>query len=102
MRRRYVGRTGWELGEVGFGAWAIGADWGKVDDQDTIATLGAALDGGVNFIDTSDVYGDGRSEQLIGRALKSRGGTRPIVATKTRSEERRVGKECRSRWSPDH
>jgi aryl-alcohol dehydrogenase-like predicted oxidoreductase len=82
MRRRHVGRTGWELGEIGFGSWAIGADWGPVNDKDALATVNAALDRGVNFIDTADVYGDGRSEQLIGRALKSRGGERPIVATK--------------------
>jgi len=82
MRTRHVGRTGWDVGEIGFGSWAIGADWGPVNDKDALATLNAALDRGVNFIDTADVYGDGRSEQLIARALKSRRGPRPIVATK--------------------
>ena len=79
---RHVGRTGWDLAEIGFGSWQLGADWGPVSDGDAIATLHAALDGGVNFIDTADVYGDGRSEQLIARALKGRGGARPLVATK--------------------
>ena len=82
MRTRHVERTGWDLAEVGFGSWQLGADWGPVSDSDAIATLHAALDGGVNFIDTADVYGNGRSEQLIARALKGRGGTRPVVATK--------------------
>src|SRR5438128_1860517 len=82
MHKRHVARTGWNLDEIGFGSWAIGADWGPVNDKDALATLNAALDRGVNFIDTADVYGDGRSEQLIGRALKARGGERPIVATK--------------------
>jgi len=82
MRTRHVERTGWDLAEVGFGSWQLGADWGPVSDGDAIATLHAALGGGVNFIDTADVYGDGRSEQLIARALQGRGGTRPLVATK--------------------
>src|SRR5690349_18639762 len=82
MRTRHVGRTGWDLGEIGFGAWSLGADWGPVDEKVAIATLSAALDRGINFIDTADVYGDGRSEQLIARTLKGRSGGRPIVATK--------------------
>jgi aryl-alcohol dehydrogenase-like predicted oxidoreductase len=76
------GRTGRMVSEIGFGAWAIGADWGKVEDGEAIAALQAALDAGVSFIDTADVYGDGRSEQLIARALKERGGERPFIATK--------------------
>ena len=82
MRTRHVGRTGWDLGEIGFGGWALGADWGPVSDKDAADTLNAALDSGVNFIDTADVYGDGRSEQRIARTLKARGGSKPIVATK--------------------
>jgi aryl-alcohol dehydrogenase-like predicted oxidoreductase len=82
MRYRRLGRTGWQVSEIGFGAWAIGADWGKVDDADAVAALNRALDLGVNFIDTADVYGDGRSEQLIGRVLKQRGDTTTVVATK--------------------
>ena len=62
MQSRKFGRTGREVSEVGFGSWAIGAAWGTVDDDDSLAALHNALDRGVNFIDTADVYGDGRSE----------------------------------------
>jgi len=83
MQHRPFGRTGWQVNPIGFGAWAIGADWGAVSDQDAEAALNAALDKGVNFIDTADVYGMGRSEKLIARVLKSRGGRQDIVvATK--------------------
>ena len=82
MRLRDFGRTGRQVGEIGFGAWAIGADWGHVDAGDATAALNAALDGGMTFIDTADVYGDGRSERLIAQVLKDRGGPRPFVATK--------------------
>ncbi|MGD1036822.1 MAG: aldo/keto reductase [Roseiarcus sp.] len=82
MHYRHFGRTGWEVSEIGIGSWEIGADWGPVEDRDALAALNEALDRGVNFIDTADVYGDGRSEKLIARALKSRGGKRPFVATK--------------------
>jgi aryl-alcohol dehydrogenase-like predicted oxidoreductase len=82
MQSRMFGRTGRMVSEIGFGAWAIGADWGKVEDGEAVAALQAALDAGVSFIDTADVYGDGRSEQLIARALKERGGKRPFIATK--------------------
>jgi aryl-alcohol dehydrogenase-like predicted oxidoreductase len=70
------------VSEIGFGSWAIGADWGDVDANDAIAALNAALDAGVTFIDTADVYGDGRAEKRIAKTLKARGGDRPIVATK--------------------
>jgi len=70
------------VSEIGFGAWAIGASWGKVDDSEAVAALHASLDAGVTFIDTADVYGDGHSEKLIARVLKERGGPRPFVATK--------------------
>ncbi len=82
MKTRTFGRTGREVGEIGFGAWAIGASWGNVDDNDAIAALQTALDSGVTFIDTADVYGDGRSEALIARVLKDYSGPRPFVATK--------------------
>ena len=82
VKQRRFGKTGREVSEIGFGAWAIGASWGHVDDSDALAALNAALDSGVTFIDTADVYGDGRSEQLIARVLRERGGTRPFVATK--------------------
>lgn len=81
MRYRPLGRTGVQVSEVSFGAWAIGADWGDVSDHDAVAALEAALDAGVNFIDTADVYGDGRSERLIARVLKGRR-DKPFVATK--------------------
>src|SRR5579872_3894949 len=82
MRSRRFNSTGRSVGEIGFGSWAIGADWGEVQEADAIAALNAALDAGVDFIDTADVYGDGRSEKLIARALKERTGDRPFVATK--------------------
>jgi len=82
MHTRPFGRTGRNVKEIGFGAWAIGAAWGKVDDAESVAALHAALDAGLDFIDTADVYGDGHSERLIARVLKERGGERPFVATK--------------------
>ena len=82
MRSRPFGRSGRSVGEVGFGAWAIGAAWGQVDDAESVAALHAALDAGLDFIDTADVYGDGHSERLIARVLGERGGDRPFVATK--------------------
>lgn len=82
MQYRRLGSTGWEVSAVGFGAWAIGADWGAVDDADAMAALNAAVDAGVNFIDTADVYGDGRSEQMVGRLLRQRPHEQIIVATK--------------------
>lgn len=82
MKSRMFGRTGRSVKEIGFGAWAIGAAWGKVDDNESIAALHAALDAGLDFIDTADVYGDGHSEKLIAKVLKERGGERPFVATK--------------------
>ncbi len=82
MQPRPFGRTGQSVHPIGFGAWAIGGAWGSVDDDVAIAALHAALDAGVDFIDTADVYGDGHSEQLIARVLKARGGARPFVATK--------------------
>jgi aryl-alcohol dehydrogenase-like predicted oxidoreductase len=83
MKYRSLGRTGWKVSEVSFGAWAIGGAWGQVSDADAMATLHKAVDTGVNFIDTADVYGDGRSERLIARLKKERGGKEEIlVATK--------------------
>jgi aryl-alcohol dehydrogenase-like predicted oxidoreductase len=69
---RVFGRTGWNVSEVGFGAWAIGGSWGTVSEEDAVAALHAAIDDGVNFVDTADVYGDGRSEQIVGRVVKER------------------------------
>ena len=82
MPHRKLGKTGWDVSEIGFGAWAIGGSWGAVPEADASAALHAALDAGVTFIDTADVYGDGRSEEIIGAVLRERGGDRPVVATK--------------------
>ncbi|MGI4976616.1 MAG: aldo/keto reductase [Janthinobacterium lividum] len=80
--KRPFGRTGWDVSPIGFGAWAIGGSWGSVSDEDAHAALGAALDAGTDFLDTADVYGDGRSERLIRDVLAARPGPRPVVATK--------------------
>lgn len=82
MQSSTFGRTGRPVSRIGFGAWAIGASWGEVDDDEARAALHAALDAGVTFIDTADVYGDGHSERLIAEVLAARGGERPYVASK--------------------
>jgi aryl-alcohol dehydrogenase-like predicted oxidoreductase len=82
MHYRALGRTGWNVSEISFGAWAIGGAWGQVSDEDSMAALHQAIDCGVNFIDTADVYGDGRSERLIARLKKERKDKEIIVATK--------------------
>ncbi|HEU4603741.1 MAG TPA: aldo/keto reductase [Steroidobacteraceae bacterium] len=79
---RTFGRTGWQVSEIGFGAWAIGGSWGDVDEGQARDALLAALETGTTFIDTADVYGDGRSERIIRDVLKQWRGHRPIVATK--------------------
>jgi aryl-alcohol dehydrogenase-like predicted oxidoreductase len=79
---RTLGRTGWQVSEISFGAWAIGGSWGDVDDAESMAALHRSIDLGVNFIDTADVYGDGRSERLIAQVRKDRPGEQIIVATK--------------------
>ncbi len=70
--RREFGRTGWKVSPISFGAWAIGADWGTVDDRESMGALERSVDLGVNFIDTADVYGDGRSERLVAELQKHR------------------------------
>ncbi|MGP3912104.1 aldo/keto reductase [Nonomuraea sp. 10N515B] len=72
MEHRMLGRTGRQIGVVGLGAWQLGADWGEVSEDEAFATLEAAVDAGVTFIDTADVYGDGRSEQIVGSFAKGR------------------------------
>ncbi|HEY7087211.1 MAG TPA: aldo/keto reductase [Tepidisphaeraceae bacterium] len=72
MKNRPFGRTGWNVSEVSFGAWAIGGAWGDVDDETSLAAMNKAIDGGMNFIDTADVYGDGRSERLCAKLKKDR------------------------------
>jgi aryl-alcohol dehydrogenase-like predicted oxidoreductase len=82
MHYRKLGRTGLDVSEIGFGAWAIGGSWGAQDENDSIAALNRALDLGVNFIDTAAGYGDGKSERLIAQVLKNRS-EKVWVATKT-------------------
>ena len=82
MKYRELGRTGYKVGEVSFGAWAIGGTWGKVDDDESMATLHKALEKGVNFFDTADVYGDGHSEKLLAKLKKARSDEEIIIATK--------------------
>ena len=82
MKYRPLGRTGMNVSEISFGAWAIGGSWGEVDDDVSMAALHKAIDEGVNFIDTADVYGDGRSERLIARLKRERPGETIFVATK--------------------
>jgi aryl-alcohol dehydrogenase-like predicted oxidoreductase len=82
MPYKPLGRTNLSVSAVGFGAWAIGGAWGAVDDDASMAALHAAVDAGVNFIDTADVYGDGRSERLVARLRRERPGDQIWVATK--------------------
>ena len=82
MIYRPLGRTGMRVSTVSFGAWAIGGSWGAVDESESMRALHAAIDAGVNFIDTADVYGDGRSERLIARLRRERPGEVIHVATK--------------------
>ncbi|MGA8987580.1 aldo/keto reductase [Aeromicrobium sp.] len=82
MDTRTLGRTGREVSIVGLGTWQLGADWGDVEHAEAMAVLDTAVDGGVTFFDTADVYGDGRSEQLIGEYLRGRPDLDIFVATK--------------------
>jgi len=82
MQYHRLGKTGYEVSAVGFGAWAIGGAWGDVSEDDAVAALHAAADAGVTFFDTADVYGDGRSESLIARLRRERPDARMVVATK--------------------
>lgn len=82
MQQRPLGRTGREVSAIGLGTWQLGADWGDVSEDDAIEVLTASVDHGVTLFDTADVYGDGRSESLIGRFLAKRPGHAITVATK--------------------
>jgi len=82
MEHRTLGRTGREVSVVGLGTWQLGADWGDVSEADAMAVLEAAAEAGVTFFDTADVYGDGRSEQLVGRFVASHPDAGLTVATK--------------------
>jgi aryl-alcohol dehydrogenase-like predicted oxidoreductase len=82
MEQRTAGRVGRAMSVIGLGTWQLGADWGQVDEKDALAVLSAAADSGVTFLDTADVYGDGRSERLIGQFLASHPSLPVMVATK--------------------
>jgi aryl-alcohol dehydrogenase-like predicted oxidoreductase len=82
MEQRVLGRMGRPVSVIGLGTWQLGADWGSVDEADALAVLRAAVESGVTFFDTADVYGDGRSERIIGRFLAGNAGRGVFVATK--------------------
>ncbi len=82
MKSRRLGKTGFEVSEIGFGAWAIGSHWGKQSNDDSRQALNTAVDKGVNFIDTAFAYGEGKSEQIIAQFVKQRS-ERIYVTTKT-------------------
>ena len=82
MEHHVLGRTGRIVSVIGLGTWQLGSDWGEVDEADALAVLAAAAEAGVNFFDTADVYGDGRSEQMIGKFLAANPGAGITVATK--------------------
>jgi aryl-alcohol dehydrogenase-like predicted oxidoreductase len=92
-----MGRLGRDVSEIGFGAWQIGADWGEVDEDEALATLRAAADAGVTFFDTADVYGDGRSERLVGRLRAERGDAITVATKMGRRLEQTV-----ENYSPEH
>jgi aryl-alcohol dehydrogenase-like predicted oxidoreductase len=99
MEQRSFDRLGRHVGVIGLGCWQLGADWGSVSEEDAVGVLAAAVDAGVTFFDTADVYGDGRSEQLIGR-LKAQGlAEHVMVATKM---GRRANPHVASAFSPDN
>jgi aryl-alcohol dehydrogenase-like predicted oxidoreductase len=81
MNYRALGRTGWKVSEISFGTWAIGGSWGPVDDNESLTALRQAIDAGVNFLDTADVYGDGRSERLCAQIKRERK-EEVVIATK--------------------
>jgi aryl-alcohol dehydrogenase-like predicted oxidoreductase len=82
MEQRVLGRTGRPVSVIGLGTWQLGADWGDVSEADAMEVLRAAVESGVTFFDTADVYGDGRSERIIGRFLAGNAGQGITVATK--------------------
>ncbi|MDJ0952810.1 MAG: aldo/keto reductase [Acidimicrobiia bacterium] len=94
-----LGSTGLEVSRIGFGAWAIGADWGDVSEGDAMAALETALDEGITFFDTADVYGDGRSERLIARLRSERPDAEFTVATKA---GRRINPHVAAGYTPEN
>ena len=82
MKFREFSDIGWRVSEIGLGCWAIGSEWGDVSKEDATEVLNTSLDNGINFFDKADVYGDGRSEQIIWELLKSTN-EKSYVATKS-------------------
>ncbi|HEY1672324.1 MAG TPA: aldo/keto reductase, partial [Streptosporangiaceae bacterium] len=82
MEQRVLGRTNRPVSVIGLGTWQLGADWGNVSERDALDVLQAAVESGVTFLDTADVYGDGRSERIIGRFIAGNAGQGLTVATK--------------------
>jgi aryl-alcohol dehydrogenase-like predicted oxidoreductase len=99
MEYRQLGRTDMKVSAISFGAWAIGGTWGPVDDEVSMRALHAAVDAGTNFIDTADVYGDGRSERLVARLRRERPGETIFVATKA---GRRLPKQAPEGYSREN
>jgi aryl-alcohol dehydrogenase-like predicted oxidoreductase len=99
MQYAHLGKTGFEVSRIGFGAWAIGADWGDVSEESALAALHAALDRGITFFDTADVYGDGRSERLIARLRAERPDASFTVATKA---GRRLDPHVAAGYTPEN
>ena len=99
MQYRTLGRTDMKVSAISFGAWAIGGTWGPVDDEQSMRALHAAVDAGTNFVDTADVYGDGRSERLVARLRRERRGETIHVATKA---GRRLPKQAPEGYSREN
>jgi aryl-alcohol dehydrogenase-like predicted oxidoreductase len=99
LEYRNLGETGMRVSEISLGTWAFGSEWGEVSDEDSYAALNRALDLGVNLLDTADVYGDGRSERLIGRLLGERAEDEIFVATKA---GRRLDPHTAEGYDHDH
>ncbi len=100
MEQRILGRTGRPVSVIGLGTWQLGADWGAVSDHDAMAVLHAAVESGVTFLDTADVYGDGRSERIIGRFIAGNAGGGVTVATKMGRRADQVPGELHARQLP--
>lgn len=99
LDHRPLGRTGFQVSEIGFGGWAIGGDWGDVGDDDALAAVDAALDAGVDFFDTADVYGDGRSERRLAEVRLRRPDELMVIATKA---GRRLDPHVAAGYTPDN
>jgi aryl-alcohol dehydrogenase-like predicted oxidoreductase len=99
VRYRILGKTGYSVSEVGFGAWAIGGTWGEVTEASAMAALNEAVDQGITFFDTADVYGDGRSERLIAMLQEERPEANLIVATKA---GRRLNPHTTAGYTPEN